>query len=340
MGARKVAILGYGRNGSTMHAGGVDSVKDFEMAAVCDVDAAQLDKAKERYGCAVYDDYHAMLAKEQLDLVIIVTRSDQHCQMTVDCLEAGANVLVTKPWAVNEAESLRMIDAWRASGRKLLPWLPSRYGTDFRRLRELVGNGAIGRVFHIRRIQPFYAMRNDWQMWQEYGGGYLLNWGPHLFDTAMGITPAKAKTIAAEMRLVLNQGDTEDVIFALITKTDGTMVTVEHTAAACGLPNWIIQGDEGTITASGPRITIHAGQPKRPADPTKAEDMASGKIEVSEEKVAPDVYGNTAEVYADIGRTLCEDMPFPVGPEDALELSRLLDSVRQAAETQTVVHIG
>ena len=40
----------------------------------------------------VYTDYHAMLAGEDLDLVSVITRSDQHCQMACDCLAAGVNV--------------------------------------------------------------------------------------------------------------------------------------------------------------------------------------------------------------------------------------------------------
>ena len=80
----RTAILGYGRSGSSMHAGAIERNDPFEMVAVCDIDPKRQNEAAERFGCAVYHDYHEMLAKERLALVSIVTRSEQHCQMTCD----------------------------------------------------------------------------------------------------------------------------------------------------------------------------------------------------------------------------------------------------------------
>ena len=129
MGQLRVAILGYGRSGGAMHASAIEGSTDFEMAAACDIDPARREQARQRFGCPVYDDYREMLARESLDLVSVVTRSDQHCEMTCECLAAGVNVLVTKPWCVCESEALRMIEAARRSDRQLLPWLPARWGS-------------------------------------------------------------------------------------------------------------------------------------------------------------------------------------------------------------------
>ena len=118
--AIRTAILGYGRSGGSMHAGAIEANDAFAMTAVCDIDPARRDVAAERFGCAVYDGYGRMLKEEELDLVVIVTRSDQHCEMTCDCLAAGVNVLVTKPWAVDERQACRMIAARSV-------WLGVRY---------------------------------------------------------------------------------------------------------------------------------------------------------------------------------------------------------------------
>lgn len=87
--AIKTAILGYGRSGSTLHADPIENLPEFDLTAVCDIDPNARDKAFDRFKCRTYDDYKEMLVKEDLDLVVIVTRSDQHCEMTCDCLEAG-----------------------------------------------------------------------------------------------------------------------------------------------------------------------------------------------------------------------------------------------------------
>ena len=57
----RIAILGYGRSGSTLHAGPIEKNKAFHLTAVCDVDAQARQKAAARFGCRSYDDYHLML---------------------------------------------------------------------------------------------------------------------------------------------------------------------------------------------------------------------------------------------------------------------------------------
>jgi predicted dehydrogenase len=112
-----------------MHAGAMEAREDFEVVAACDVDGDRLEAARGRFGCSLYEDYRRMLEAERLDLVAIVTRSDQHCDMTCDCLSAGVNVLVTKPWARNEAEAQRMVEAAERSG-KLQPGRSGRCSTS------------------------------------------------------------------------------------------------------------------------------------------------------------------------------------------------------------------
>ncbi|OPZ26817.1 MAG: putative oxidoreductase YvaA [Lentisphaerae bacterium ADurb.BinA184] len=336
----RTAILGYGRNGSTMHAGAIANNADaFDLTAVCDTDPARRQQARERFGCTVYADYHEMLSRESLDLVSIVTRSDQHSRMACDCLAAGVNVLVTKPWAVNAAEAERMIAAAAASGRQLLPWLPVRWSTDLRRLRELVTAGTIGNVFLIRRLVACFSRRNDWQTERQYGGGYLLNWGPHIVDSAVLLKAVPVKSVYAAMRQTLNPGDTEDLFLAVFTLADGTLVTAEHTVAIEGLPNWFVQGDQGTIAAYGDRLVIHQHTPAMPDDPTHYPGMKAATGTKTEETIGPHRYGDENAIYAEIAQALRGEKPYPVQPADALGLTRLLDAIRLSSETNRVISL-
>ena len=336
----RTAILGYGRSGSSMHAGGVQGNDAFEMVAACDIDPARRDQAKERFGCAVYDDYRAMLDQEDLDLVIIVTRSDQHCQMTCDCLAAGVNVLITKPWAVNEAEAQRMIEAQAASGRMLLSWLPARWGCDLKRLRELVGAGTIGNVFLVRRAVSSFGTRCDWQTERRCGGGYLLNWGPHIVDPPVLLLDSPVKTVYGQMRQTINPGDTEDVFFAVMTLANGAIVQAEYTVSVEDLPSWFLQGDRGTMVVRGMDLTIHKRTPPRPDDPTDYASMKADDEETIEETLEGSLYGDTNEVYSEIAKAVTGEKPFPVAPADALGLTRLLDAIRTASEEDRVVNLS
>lgn len=335
----RTAILGYGRSGGTMHAGAIEKSDAFEMTAVCDIDAAKRAEAADRFGCKVYEDYHEMLTSEQLDLVCVITRSDQHCKMTCDCLEAGVNVLVTKPWAVNASEAERMVAAAEKTGMKLLPWLPARWGSDLHRLKTLMNESAIGKPFLIRHAVTSFGTRCDWQTERRYGGGYLLNWGPHIVDPPLVLMDSKPKSVYAQMRQTINPGDVEDLFMAMIVLEDGTIVKVEFTISAEKMHNWVVQGDRGTIITRGLNLTMYKSLPTRPKDPTQFGKMQSTENQVIEEKLEGDIYGETDEVYDCIAAAIRGEKTFPVTPQDALELSRVLDAIRTSSEENRVVSL-
>jgi len=321
-----------------MHAGAIERSPVFEMVAVCDIDPERIKQAKERFGCRTYEDYHEMLDKEELDLVSIVTRSDQHAEMTCDCLRAGVNVLVTKPWCVDEKEARRMIDVWGKSGRLLLPWLPARFGTDLTRLKEIVGSGMIGRVFYIRRGVYSFSTRDDWQTLKKHGGGYILNWGPHLVDQPLQLAGSRVGTVYGQAGLVMNPGDAEDWFMALLTLENGVRVQVEYNIALRGLPNWFIQGDRGTIIVNGTDITVCQAKAGKAADPT-ASQRVWAEPKIVQEKVGPAIYGDEDTIYAQVAMAVKGGKDFPVTPESALYLTQVLDAIKESAARETLVRL-
>lgn len=333
----RTAILGYGRSGSTMHAGAIENNDSFKMNAVCDIDPERLDQASERFACKTYSDYHEMLRTEQLDLVCIITRSDQHCEMTRDCLAAGVNVLVTKPWATNVAEAESMIACARESGVKLLPWLPARWGCDLHRLKELIAGGAIGKVFMIRRVVSSFGTRDDWQTQRCYGGGYLLNWGAHIIDPPMVLAGSRVETVYGRMKQTINPGDAEDLFMAVMTLADGTIIQAEFTISAAELPGWVIQGDRGTIVIHGNNIKISRSKLANTSDPTQYAYMQPDDISITEEIIPGAVYGDEHEIYTQIAAAIRGENEFPVTPGDALELSRVFDAIRTSSEENRII---
>ncbi|MBU0714931.1 MAG: Gfo/Idh/MocA family oxidoreductase [Verrucomicrobia bacterium] len=336
----RTAILGYGRSGSTLHAGPIEKNKAFHLTAVCDVDAHACQMAVARFGCRPYDDYHRMLKEEPLDFVIIVTRSDQHCQMTCDCLSAGINVLVTKPWAVNADEAQRMVRTAESSGKLLLPWLPARWGSDLRRLRQLVvEEQAIGTVFLVRRVQGSFGTRNDWQTERRYGGGYLLNWGPHIVDTPIQLLGSPVKSVYGRLKQTINPGDVEDIFMGILTLTNGALVQAEYTIATESLPTWFLQGTRGTIVVNGTQLKVNATTPAQPSDPTKYIAMKAAPDRILEETLTGNLYGDEHQIYKEIAAALCGEAHYPVTPASALELSRVLDAIRTSSDENRVVMV-
>jgi scyllo-inositol 2-dehydrogenase (NADP+) len=342
--AIKTAILGYGRSGSTLHADPIEALLDYEMTAVCDIDPEAKKEAQDRFQCRIYDDYKKMVSMESLDLVVIVTRSSQHCRMTCDCLRAGKNVLVTKPWGINAEEAKEMISASRESGQMLLPWLPARWGSDLLRLREIIASGAIGQIFQIRRSEVSFGLRCDWQTEKVFGGGYLLNWGPHLIDQPVQLIGKQIKSVYGELKQIINKGDVEDVFSAIMKTEDNVTIISEYSVGAGIFPNWVIQGDRGTIFVNETDIEIYkANLPevidetayKNPVEINRIKDVVNSTNRIT----LGNRYGDPFVIYPHIARVIRGEEPYMVSLESALNLSIQLDAVRKSHLTGQVVHL-
>ncbi len=341
----KTAILGYGRSGSTLHADPIERLEQFEMKAVCDIDQKALEKAKARFDLTAYTDYHKMIAEEPLDLIVIVTRSDQHKQMVIDCLKAGHNVLITKPWCRNADEAREMIAVAKETGKKLLPWLPARWGSDFLKLKDLIDSGVIGRVFQIRRRESGFSTRFDWQTETKYAGGMVLNWGAHLIEPPMFLAGGTVSHVYGNIKQILTPGDAEDNFIGILKMDNGTTVISEM--ATMSLPddyNWIIQGDKGTITVQETKVAIRKMTRQMNQDETSyankyslevVDDTADGPHRITN----GNRYGDAKVIYPEIGKAILGEEDYAVSLESALMLTKILDAIKTSSATGQTVYL-
>lgn len=183
----RVGLIGTGFGKSTQMPG-FQARDDLEVVAVCSGHLAKAQATAREYHIPnAYDDYQAMLARERLDLVSIVTPPYLHEAMTLAALQAGAHVLCEKPMAMDVSEAQAMCDAARAAKRigmidhefRYLPW---RAYTQ-----QLVDEGYIGQPYHLN-VTSFTTMRSDpkrpfnWWSEAEKGGGMLGAIGSHFVD--------------------------------------------------------------------------------------------------------------------------------------------------------------
>lgn len=138
---------------------------DAQIVAVCDVDSIRLGAGKElvdaHYAAAtgksysatrMYDDYRALLARDDIDAVLISTPDHQHAPQAVHAVRAGKHVYLQKPAALTISEGRAMADAVKTSGRVLQIGSQQRASEpwpQFHRACELVRNGRIGRLRHV-----------------------------------------------------------------------------------------------------------------------------------------------------------------------------------------------
>ena len=142
---------------------------EVQLSACCDLYRDRAATFAELYGIAgeaVYTDYQEMLAREELDIVSVATWPDVHAQLVIGTAKARPKgIFCEKPMAYTWGDCKRMVAACEQNGVKLGFNHQRRYGKPFRIARQLIEQGAIGKLLRV-----------------EFGAGNLYEYGSHNFD--------------------------------------------------------------------------------------------------------------------------------------------------------------
>jgi predicted dehydrogenase len=168
------------------------------VAAVASRDITRATMLAETYAAQVADDYDALLADPQIDAIYIPLPNSAHVAWTRKCLEAGKHVLCEKPIALRASEIDDLIEARDASGRFAAEAFMVTHHPQWRRVRELIGEGAIGRLLHVQGAFSFNNpdpgnIRNA----VDLGGGALRDIGVYPCVAARFVTGEEPETVRA-----------------------------------------------------------------------------------------------------------------------------------------------
>lgn len=187
----RIGIIGCGGIANGKHMPSLKKLPDVEMVAFCDIVVERAEKAAREYGvegAKVYEDYHELLAREDIDVVHVLTPNREHSQITVDALHAGKHVMCEKPMAINTAEAKRMLDAAKETGKKLTIGYQSRFRPDSMYLKKACEAGELGEVYYARAQAVRRRAVPTWGVFlneYEQGGGPLIDIGTHALDLTL-----------------------------------------------------------------------------------------------------------------------------------------------------------
>ena len=142
--------------------------------------------ARAMPGASATSDYRAILARSDVDVVIVATTNDLLAPITQAALEAGKHVLVEKPAARNVKELDAVISTAERSGRLVRVGFNHRYHPALRKARELYDAGALGELMFVRGRYGHggrIGYEKEWRANPKHsGGGELIDQGVHLID--------------------------------------------------------------------------------------------------------------------------------------------------------------
>jgi len=234
-----VGFIGTGRQATYANIPGFLREADAQCVAVCDVDAWRMENARKLIddgyakgktsgtfkGCATFRDWRELLARRDIDAVMISTPDHWHVPMAVAAVRAGKDVACEKPLTRSIAEGRRLSDLVTKTARVFRTDSEFRSSKVMHRAAQLVRNGRIGKLERILTATPKdptlaaqpempVPEELDYEMWQgpaprrpytlqrvhprreakgrpgwlcirDYADGMMANWGAHLNDIAL-----------------------------------------------------------------------------------------------------------------------------------------------------------
>ncbi len=254
----RLGVIGIGTMGR-FHLGKLGEIRNLELTAACDIDVERAKAAAATYRCAAYDDHRKLLNDKVCDAVLIVTPHYAHTTIGLDALRAGLHVLVEKPISVHKADCERLIAAYKNRQQVFGAMFNQRTDPRYRKLRQLVQDGTLGKVERITwiitdwfRTDAYYASSAWRATWGGEGGGVLLNQCPHNLDLWQWIfgMPQRVRAFCGIGRK--HDIEVEDEVTAYLAYDSGCSgVFVTSTGEAPGTNRLEVAAENGKVVIEG-----------------------------------------------------------------------------------------
>ena len=297
------AVIGTGGRGTYLikHFNGIDGGR---CAAVCDIDDAALKGAVEtsKDKPQGYKDYREILARKDIDAVVVSVPLYMHFPITKDALEAGKHVFCEKSLVFRPEEVHELRELVKARPKQVLQTgLQRRYSRFYRTAKQMIDKGMIGEVTHVRAQWHRKSLGKtwlppSWRIYRKYSGGLTAELASHQIDIASWMFGAEPEFVVGVGGIdVYKDGrDTYDNIQLIYNYPRGRKLMYSSISNNNHLPLFygernefgeIIMGSEGTIhitvgSDNEPALAVWFPEPRpealKPAEPGKEKPAVAG----------------------------------------------------------------
>jgi predicted dehydrogenase len=237
-----VGIIGSGGIALANHLPGFALCPGARVVALCDSDAAVLERARAQTGiAAVHADYRELIDRADVDAVVIATPNHVHAPIAKAAVAAGKHVLCEKPLALTHQEALEMLRAAESAGVRHMTAFTYRFVPAMVYVAHLAASGVLGRIYHVRvqRFQDWGHRALGWRQVQALAGsGELGDMLSHRIDFALLLAGPIARVVAQTRRFIDDRdgqpSDLEDWVGVLADFESGASGVFESTKLATG----------------------------------------------------------------------------------------------------------
>jgi predicted dehydrogenase len=335
----RVAVIGAGIGAAHVEAYSANAAL-YQVAVVCDLDAARANKVAATAGAAVETSYDAVLARDDIDLVDICLPPNLHLQTIEQALQSGRHVVCEKPLVGSLRDVERIQRAAETAGRAVVPVYQYRYGNGLARLRRLIAAGLTGKPLvasietHWNRLPDYYAVPWRGRKATELGGA-IIGHAIHAHDL-LTFTLGPVRRVFARLATRANAIETEDCAAICLEMASGALVTSSVTLGAAEEQSRF-RFCFADLTAASPGVP-----PYRPAEgdwrfiPRGARRQAD--IDAALQGFTPRLE-SFAGLFEALHPALDGTAPWPLTVQDASRSLELVSAIYYSAATGAAVEL-
>jgi len=227
----RIAIVGLGTIGQSVHLPILSKLPDAEIVAVCDAEASKAEFVAKKYEIPrFYTELDEMLkVEEDIIGVDVCTSTFSHRDVAIAALEAKKHVLVEKPLARTQKEALEILNAAKKNQRKVMVGMNNRFRPDSMILKSMIQGGELGKIYYVKTgwlrklktASPWLTRK------EKSGGGVVLDLGIVMFDLGFWLMgyPEVKEVIASNYSH--NTKGVEDSSVVFVRMKNGSTLTIE-----------------------------------------------------------------------------------------------------------------
>ena len=258
-----VALLSFAHSHQQAWGRTIAAREDARVVAVWDENEARGKAAAASLGVPFVADLDAVLARDDVDAVTICAENAEHAPLAVRAAGAGKHIMMQKPMADSLAAADRILEAVRSAGVTYMQAYNLRFDPLHEHVKELVDEGAVGRVHTVRRRHSHHfgidpAETGRVLAWMadpaRSGGGALMDEGAHALLWFIWMFGAP-RYVSAAMSTRMPHLRVEDNALLTLEFADGLIGSLQTSWTECaGGPTVEIYGDKGALLATGTDI--------------------------------------------------------------------------------------
>jgi predicted dehydrogenase len=196
----RLGVIGCGNIAYWSHLRIAKGLEGASLVAASDPDAAARKRAGKLTGITPCEDTDELLARNDVDAVIISGPTHLHADMAIAACSAAKHVYVEKPLATSTVDGARVIEAAKRSGVRVMLGFNRRFHPAFEQARATILSGRLGRILAVQSsfCEPSApGTMPEWKRRRETGGGSLLDLASHHIDLTRWFLSDEVSSVSA-----------------------------------------------------------------------------------------------------------------------------------------------